>query len=77
MGKGSGSEAVKLLLQYGFDNLQLKRIYLHVFTNNIRAIKSYLKNKFKEEGIVNNASLINNEYVSAKLMAIYREDFYS
>jgi RimJ/RimL family protein N-acetyltransferase len=75
MGKGYGSEAVKLLLKYGFEELKLQRIYLHVFSDNIRAFKSYLKNGFKEEGVLRRAAFINGTYKDVKIMSILKEEF--
>lgn len=42
-GKGYGSDAVRLLLQYMFENLHLKRVYLHTLKWNERAQKSFSK----------------------------------
>lgn len=46
-GKGIGSVAVKLTVQFGFDELGLDRVELEVFDFNERAIRSYLKTGFK------------------------------
>lgn len=48
--KGYGSEAAKLILNYGFKKLKLHRIDLDVYTYNPRAIKVYKRLGFKEEG---------------------------
>ena len=48
--KGLGTEAVKLLLDYGFNLLNLHNILLKVFSYNERAIKCYKKVGFKEIG---------------------------
>lgn len=42
-GKGLGSEAVSLLVQYGFESMSLKRIFLKVLATNARAIRTYEK----------------------------------
>ncbi len=49
-GKGYGTDAMRLLLRFGFMELNLRRIELDVFSYNERAIKSYLKAGFVEEG---------------------------
>lgn len=76
MGKGLGSQAVKLLIQYGFETLNLQRIYLHVFSDNIRAYKSYLKTGFKEEGCLRNAALVGDKFKDVKIMAILKEEYF-
>lgn len=51
-GKGYGTEAMRLLLQYAFEELNLHRVNLSVFEFNKRAIRSYEKCGFKYEGIM-------------------------
>ncbi len=48
--KGYGTEALSLLLAYGFDYLNFRNIMLKVFSFNERAIASYKKIGFKEIG---------------------------
>lgn len=49
-GKGYGAEAMKLLLDLGFLEMNLHRISLRVFSFNSRAIKLYEKLGFQQEG---------------------------
>lgn len=49
-GKGFGTEAMQLLLQYAFEGLNLHRVNLCVFSYNKRAIRSYEKSGFQYEG---------------------------
>lgn len=49
-GQGLGSEAARLLLRYGFDELNLHRIQLTVFAYNQRALRLYTGLGFREEG---------------------------
>jgi RimJ/RimL family protein N-acetyltransferase len=48
--KGYGTEALSLLLSYGFDYLNFRNVMLKVFSFNERAIASYKKVGFKEIG---------------------------
>jgi RimJ/RimL family protein N-acetyltransferase len=70
--KGFGSEAVKLLCEFGFSDLNLHRIYLHVFTSNERAIHSYEKCGFTIEGILKQAAFIDGSLIDVILMAKLR-----
>ncbi len=72
-GQGFGSEAIHLLIEYGFLKMNLKRIYLHVFSHNIAAIKAYRKCHFKQEGVLKKAAYINGEYIDVIVMAIINE----
>lgn len=46
--KGFGTEALRRMIDYGFDDLGLERIYLAVYTDNPRAAHVYEKCGFKE-----------------------------
>ena len=50
LGRGYGTEALRLLLAYGFDTLNLHRIELKVYENNPRAARCYEKCGFRREG---------------------------
>jgi RimJ/RimL family protein N-acetyltransferase len=50
-GKGHGSEALALALGFAFDTLNLARVYLEVFPDNVHAIRMYEKAGFVREGL--------------------------
>ena len=50
-GKGYGTEALRLGLQYAFDELNLHRLTLTVIAYNERAIALYEKAGFRREGV--------------------------
>lgn len=74
-GKGYGVEAVKLLLEFAFKELNLHRIWLEVFTTNERAIKAYEKCGFQREGVLRDGIHINGEYIDSIIMGILRSEF--
>jgi RimJ/RimL family protein N-acetyltransferase len=49
-GKGYGTDAMNILLRYGFNELGLWRVSLGVFEYNPRAVRSYEKAGFQHEG---------------------------
>lgn len=49
-GKGYGSDAMRIILRYAFTELNLQRVSLTVSEYNPRAVQSYLKVGFLEEG---------------------------
>jgi len=75
-GKGFGTEAMKLIVGYGFDVLNLRNIMLRVYDFNEIAYKSYLKVGFKEMGRQRGAHYLNNKYHDIIHMDITREDWY-
>ena len=50
LGKGCGTDAMKLIMQYGFMELNLRRISLGLNSYNERALRTYLKAGFQLEG---------------------------
>jgi RimJ/RimL family protein N-acetyltransferase len=50
-GKGYGAEAMRLLLRFAFDELNLRRVQLTVFSYNEPAIRLYEKLGFRREGV--------------------------
>jgi len=48
--KGYGSDAMRVMITHGFDDIGLNRVYLHVFECNPRGIRCYEKIGFVKEG---------------------------
>ena len=48
--QGFGTDAVRTLVEYAFRSMRLSRVYLRVFTSNVRAIRCYEKVGFRKEG---------------------------
>ena len=73
-GKGLGPEAVDALVSFGFRDLNLHRIALHVFATNARAIKTYEHAGFRHEGTLRDAAFIDGKFVDVRVMAILEGD---
>ena len=73
-GHGYGTEAVRLLLQLGFKDLNLNRVYLRVFANNAPALHVYEKTGFVREGVLRQAVYVDGKYVDVIAMGILRSD---
>lgn len=71
-GKGVGTEALKLAIDHAWRDLNLHRVWLRVFENNARAIQSYKKAGFKEEGLMRDAAHIDGRYIGLVIMATLR-----
>jgi diamine N-acetyltransferase len=72
--RGFGKEVTQLMVDYGFNTLNLNRIQLHVSSENDRAIRIYEQIGFKREGTLRQAMFHNNTYVDFLLMSILRSD---
>src|SRR5574344_294464 len=73
--KGYGTEAIKLLLDYGFNQLNLHNISLNAFSFNLRAIAAYKKAGFVEFGRWKEAHYFNGEYCDIVMLQILKKDF--
>lgn len=74
-GRGAGTQAVRQLLRFGFRDLNLRRIFLHVFADNAGAIRTYEKVGFRREGALREAAHIDGRYVDVVVMGILRSEF--
>jgi diamine N-acetyltransferase len=75
--RGLGSEAMRLMVGYGFDTLNLHRIQLRVYSKNKRAIRSYEKVGFVLEGRLRQNHYLDGNYIDTLLMGILREEYIS
>lgn len=73
--KGYGTEAIKLLLDYGFNYLNLNNIKLDLLAFNERALACYKKCGFKEYGRRRKCHFINGKYYDTISMDILAEEF--
>lgn len=74
-GNGYGTEAIKLILDFGFNYLNLNSIGLALLEFNERAHKSYLKCGFKDTGRNRQAVYLNGKYYDRLYMDILKEEF--
>jgi RimJ/RimL family protein N-acetyltransferase len=68
-GKGLGTIAVSKLCEFGFRDLGLVRIQLFVWSSNQRAIRSYEKAGFSQEGILRKAIFVDGKFQDVYLMS--------
>jgi RimJ/RimL family protein N-acetyltransferase len=76
-GNGYGTDAMRVMLRYGFMELNLNRIQLDAFSYNERAIKSYLKAGFVEEGRQRGMLLRNGRRWDFVYMSVLRDEWLS
>ena len=74
-GKGYGQEISNTVLKYAFNNLKLHRVDLRVLAYNKRAIASYKKTGFVQEGILRENAYINNIWHDDVIMSILCHEF--
>lgn len=74
-GHGYGTEALRLAVNYGFEEANLHRIELGVFDFNPRAIHVYEKIGFKLEGTLRDALLWDGKFHDQYLMSILKYEW--
>ncbi len=72
---GFGTEALNLLVAYGFDRLNLESIQLGVNADNKGAVRSYEKAGFVHEGRRRKFLFRNGRYYDSLMMSILREEY--
>jgi RimJ/RimL family protein N-acetyltransferase len=73
--QGYGTKAMQLILKHGFETLNLNRIMLDVFADNLGAIRAYEKCGFVHEGRKREAAYKNGIYVDILIMGILRSEW--
>ncbi|MDW4280211.1 GNAT family protein [Staphylococcus saprophyticus] len=73
--KGIGTKVSNTILNFGFYELELHRIYLKVLAYNKRAIKSYENVGFKIEGEEREGAFINGKYETDIHMSILKSEY--
>lgn len=71
---GYGTDALKALLNYGFYELGLTRIWCEVYENN-RAIDTYKKIGFKHEGTLRKHIFKEGKHLDAHMLGLLREEW--
>lgn len=74
-GNGYGTDAMRVMLRYGFMELNLYRIQLDAFSYNERAIKSYLKAGFVMEGRMRGMLLRDDRRWDFVYMSVLRDEW--
>jgi len=73
--KNLGTEASRLLIDYGFKELNFFKIFAGVFEPNIRSWSVAEKDGFVLEGVEEKAIYIDGEYVDARRYGLFKEDW--
>jgi len=72
--KGYGTDAVRTLCRFAFQEMNLQRVELGVLETNPRGVRAYEKVGFKEEGQLRRFMFVGGRYVDTILMGLLSED---
>ncbi len=68
-GKGYATEAIKILSDYAFNDLGMRKMTAGAYENNLGSIKAFIKAGFRKEGAQKKQYLCKDGYVDSILMA--------
>lgn len=71
--KGIGSEALQLLIEYAFSQLQLHQLYANIGTDNEASLQLFTKFGFQKIGIKKQWNKVNNVYKDEALFQLINE----
>lgn len=74
-GRGYGTDAVKVLVKFIFEQMNINKIKLNVFSFNKRAIRCYEKCGFQVEGVFKQELFRDGQYHDEYAMALFFEDW--
>jgi RimJ/RimL family protein N-acetyltransferase len=74
-GQGYGSDAVRTLLRFGFEEMNLHRVFLRVYEDNARGIRAYEKCGFRHEGRLREANYRKGRYWDELVMGVLNDEF--
>lgn len=74
-GKGIASEVYEMLIEYGFNTLNLNRISSGQTLDNIGMLKVCEKSGMKKEGVLRQVMYKNGKYLDAGIYSILKKDF--
>jgi diamine N-acetyltransferase len=74
-GKGYGTDALNAICDFGFGELRLERIELHVYAENERGRRAYLKAGFVHEGTLRHAHFARGRHQDVHVMSQLRDEW--
>jgi diamine N-acetyltransferase len=75
-GSGYGIELMSLVLKFGFEHLNLNRLYCEVFADNRAALALYGRMGFREEGQFRKHIYRDGHYEDVIYLACLRDDYF-
>lgn len=74
-GKGYGTDAMRVLIKFIFEQMNIRKIKLNVYAFNERAVKSYEKCGFVKDGTLRQEIFRDGKYHDEYIMSILRDEY--
>lgn len=72
--KGFGTDAVRTLCRFGFREMNLSRVSLHVYDMNPRGVRAYEKVGFREEGRLRGDQFVDGRHRDVIVMGLLADE---
>jgi len=72
-GKGIAGEALKLLFDYAFEDLNLHKLYAGIYTPNLRSKRVFEKLGLAKEAILKEEVYVDGKYYDAEIYCLYKK----
>lgn len=76
LSRGYGTDALKILVKFIFEEMNINKVRLHVYDFNARAQKCYEKVGFKKEAVLKEELFRHGKYHDVIQMSIFKRDYF-
>lgn len=73
--QGYGNEAMKLMIEYAFNNLNFRYLLVNCYSHNEKAINIYKKLGFKEYGCLKDGGYYNGSFFNIHMLQLTRDNY--
>ncbi len=74
-GQGYGTDAIRVLLRYAFQDRGLNRVQLEALASNAQGIAAYRRAGFVEEGVARQDAWVEGRFVDQVVMSVLAEEW--
>lgn len=74
-GHGYGPEAMRTIIEFGWDSLKLNRIEAHVVSGNTRSTRVMERLGFRQEGVLRQRLRKGGKYYDVSLFSLLRDEY--
>ena len=72
--RGYAQELLPALVRFAFDDLEMNKVFLQVFTTNTKALSLYRKLGFKDEGVLRAHYFVNGSFHDMVSLSMLRDE---
>ncbi|WP_176705882.1 GNAT family N-acetyltransferase [Paenibacillus hemerocallicola] len=74
-GEGYGTDVLEVVKKLAFAHWNVRRLWLDVRTENVRAERLYASLGFRQEGILRDCEFVDGRFVSLQIMSMLRDEY--